>query len=49
MKVKDFEGRSYNWPPDGHTVMADDIRPRSELHLRVRALLHRMYPTQPIL
>ena len=49
MKVRDFNGREYNWPPGGHIPRHNDSRPHSELHLRVRALLHKMYPTQPIL
>lgn len=49
MKVVDPNGRSHNWPPEGHVVKHDDRRPRSELHLRVRELLRSMYPTQPIL
>ena len=49
MKVKDFEGREYNWPPDGHVPRHIDTRPHSELHLRVRKILRSLYPTQPIL
>lgn len=49
MKVVDEAGREHPWPPPGHTVLKDDRRPRSELHLRCRALLREMYPTQPIL
>lgn len=49
MKVVDFDGKEYNWPPGGHIPRHNDSRPRSELHLRVRTLLHKMYPTQPIL
>jgi hypothetical protein len=49
MKVVDFEGRETNWPPAGHIPRHNDSKPRSELHLRVRAILHKLYPTQPIL
>ena len=49
MKVRDFNGREYNWPPAGHVPLLDETRPRSELHLRVRAILRAMYPTAPIL
>jgi hypothetical protein len=49
MKVVDFNGNKYSWPPKGYEVNFDDIRPRSELHLRCRELLRKLYPTQPIL
>ena len=49
MKVEDLNGRQYSWPPTGHEVSLSDKRPRSEPHLRCRALLRAMYPTQPIL
>lgn len=49
MKVRDFNNREYNWPPAGHQPTFDETRPRSELHLRVRALLRQMYPTAGIL
>lgn len=49
MKIQDFEGHTYNWPPSGHTPLNDDIRPRSELHVRARKLLRKIYPTQRIL
>ena len=49
MKVVDFDNREYNWPPSGHEVNLDDRRKRSELHLRTRALLKALYPTQQVL
>jgi len=49
MKVVDFNGKSCNWPPPGYEVALDDIRPRSELHIRCRSLLRTLYPTQPVL
>lgn len=49
MKVKDFDGREYNFPPPSYVPTLDETRPRSELHLRVRRILHSMYPTAPIL
>lgn len=49
MKVVDFNGREYTWPPKGHEVDFDDVRPRSDLHIRCRDLLRKIYPTQPIL
>lgn len=49
MKVIDFNGRSYNFPPAGHVPDLDDERPRSKWHLGARSLLRQMYPTQRIL
>lgn len=49
MKVVDLNGRVYNWPPPGHQPAFNELRPRSELHLRARAILYELYPTQPIL
>ncbi len=49
MRVVDSQGKQHVWPPPGCEVGLNDMRPRSELHLRCRSLLHRMYPTQPIL
>ena len=49
MKVKDFDGNEYNWPLKGHQPTFDETRPRSQLHLDVRALLRGMYPTSLIL
>jgi hypothetical protein len=49
MKVSDFNGKQHNWPPSGHVVSFDDTRPRSALHIRVREILRRLYPTSPIL
>lgn len=47
MKVKDFAGNFHNWPPTGHVAQPDDIRPKSELHLKCRQLLKELYPTRP--
>jgi|14BtaG_2_1085337.scaffolds.fasta_scaffold00392_2 hypothetical protein len=49
MKVYDFDDREYNWPPSGHEVDIDDRRKRSDLHLRTRAILKSLYPTQSVL
>ena len=49
MKVTDFDGREYNFPPSGYVPDRDDTRPRSELHLKVRALLHSLFPTRRVL
>lgn len=49
MKVRDFQNRSYNWPPVGYTVNLDDIRPRSQYHLECRRLLKELYPLNLVL
>lgn len=49
MKVIGLDGNEYRWPPSGKTVQFDDIRPRSELHLKCRSLLRNMYPLDTIL
>lgn len=49
MKVVDFDGREHRWPPSGHEVLLDDLRKRSELHLRTRNILNALYPTQRVL
>lgn len=49
MKITGLDNRQYSWPPSGHEVNFDDIRPRSELHIRCRNILRSLYPTQPIL
>lgn len=49
MKVVDFNGRQHNWPPIGHQPNLNETRPRSDLHLRARALLKELYPTRRIL
>ena len=49
MKVVDFNGREYNFPPSGHMPNLGDLRKRSQYHLAARDLLKSMYPTQRIL
>ena len=49
MKVYDFNGQEYNFPPSGYMPGGDDTRPRSDLHIRARNLLRSMYPTRRIL
>lgn len=49
MKVKDFNGKQYNWPPEGYIPKLNNTRQCSALHFRVRNILHKLYPTAPIL
>ena len=49
MRVRGLDGRSHPWDlRDREVGKMDDIA-RSQLHLSVRALLHQMFPTDPIL
>lgn len=48
-KVVDTKGKTHSWNLVGHQVNLDDIRPRSALHRRARAILKQMYPTDNIL
>ena len=49
MKVIDFSGREYSWPPSGHVIQLDDKRKRSAYHLRVRHILSLLYPLNNVL
>jgi hypothetical protein len=47
MRVIDFGGREHNWPPSMGRV--NKTAKKSDLHIRCRKILHRLYGTQPIL
>lgn len=47
-KVKDTNGRSHSWNLSGTIPDASETRPRSGLHLKARALLKEMFPTDKI-
>jgi hypothetical protein len=49
LKVVDFDGKQYTWPPTGHVPFKDSTRPRSDLHLRARKLLTALFPAERIL
>ena len=49
MKVKSLNGRIENWNLSGYIPLNDETRPRSELHLKARALLRETYKTESIL
>lgn len=49
MKVRDFNGKQYNFPLSGNFPQNDELRPRSALHLSVRKALRERFPTQRIL
>lgn len=49
MKVSDLSGKIHAWNLRGHIPLLNDCRPRSELHLRARNVLKKMFPTDQIL
>lgn len=49
MKVRGLDGREHTFPPQGHVPNPDELRKRSEPHLKARAMLKSMYPTLRIL
>lgn len=49
MKVKGLDGRVYGWSFHGCNVGKVDEVPRSGLHLKVRACLKGLFPTESIL
>lgn len=44
MKVLGLDGKEYNWPPNGHITYPNELRERSEPHLRCRNLLKELFP-----
>lgn len=49
MKILGLDGKMHVWDLLNHRVLGDDIRPRSELHLRARALIKSLWATEPLL
>lgn len=49
MKVVDLAGNVHKWNLSNHTVDGLETRPRSELHVDVRAFLKQQFPTLQIL
>ena len=49
MLVTDLDGNESQLKLLGHTAKGNDDRPRSEYHLKVRQLLHEIFPTCLIL
>jgi hypothetical protein len=47
-KVKDTNGREHTWNLSGTVPEISDIRPRSALHIKARALLKEMFPLDQI-
>jgi hypothetical protein len=44
MKVRDEDGKEYNWNLSGLIPKESDERPRSKLHLKIRGFLKELYP-----
>ncbi len=49
MKVKGLDGKTHSWYLVGYQPNLSDERMRSELHLRVRALLKEMFKSERLL
>lgn len=49
MKVKDTKGRIWPWSLTGHIIADNNLRPRSEIHLKTRELLKIIYPLDTVL
>lgn len=47
MKVKDFQDKECNWPPNSCIADAEDTRGKSSFHIKCRQLLRELYPTRP--
>lgn len=49
MKVYDLKGRLHSWNLVGYEPPKNATRPRSALHVRARALLNEIYPSDKLL
>jgi hypothetical protein len=49
MKVRDLNNEVHSWKLSGYAIAANDMRPRSKLHLRAREILIDLFPTVQIL
>lgn len=49
MKVIGLDGRQYTFPPAGRVPKRDELRKRSEPHLRARAFIKSLYGTMRLL
>ncbi len=49
MKVKDTKGKVHSWNLNGYVPPQNDIRQRSELHLKARGLLKELFTNDSIL
>jgi len=49
MKVKGLDGKEYSWYLVGYEASLNETKPRSELHVSIRALLKSMFSGQKLL
>lgn len=49
MKIKDLNNETQTWKLNGYVVTANEMRPRSKLHLAARELLIDLFPTVQIM
>jgi len=49
MIVIGFDGKEYNWPPNGHITYENELRKRSSPHLRCRKILNELFSASIIL
>lgn len=49
VKVRTVSGKTVNWALSGYIPPANETRPRSQYHLRARALLRELFPVDIIL
>ena len=49
MRVKDLDGRFYNWPPTGCVPPKTDEVGKSSYHIKCRNLLQTLHPTRRIM
>ena len=49
MKIRDLNNEIHSWKLNGYVVAANEMRPRSKLHLAARELLIELFPTVQVL
>mgnify|MGYP003678977495 FL=1 len=49
MKIRDLNDQIHNWNLNGYVVSANEMRPRSKLHLKARDVIRDLFPTLQIL
>ena len=49
MKIRDLNNEAHTWKLNGYVIAANDMRPRSKLHLTARELLTELFPTVQVL
>ena len=49
MKIRDLNNEIHSWKLNGYVVAANEMRPRSKLHLTGRELLIELFPTVQVL